>query len=76
MKFEFVESPLFSHYLSDYLSDDEYSELQAYLCEHPDAGDRLKALAAFVNYAGAAQAPASQAAFVFATTYERRLDRC
>lgn len=75
MKFEFVESPLFSSYLSDYLSDDEYSELQAYLCEHPRV-TRLKALAAFENYAGAAQAPASQAAFVFAITYERRLDRC
>ena len=42
MKFEFVESPLFSSYLSDYLSDDEYSELQSYLCEHPDAGDMVK----------------------------------
>ena len=42
MKFEFVESPLFSSYLPDYLSDDEYSELQGYLCEHPDAGDMVK----------------------------------
>ena len=42
MKFEFVESPLFSSYVSDYLADDEYSELQGYLCEHPDAGDMVK----------------------------------
>ena len=36
----------------------------------------LKALAAFVNYAGAAQAPANLAVFAFAITYERRPDRC
>ena len=42
MKFEFIESPLFSTYVSDYLADDEYSELQGYLCEHPDAGDMVK----------------------------------
>jgi hypothetical protein len=42
MKFEFIESPLFSAYVSDYLVDNEYSELQGYLCEHPDAGDMVK----------------------------------
>ena len=36
----------------------------------------LKALVAFVNYAGAAQAPANLAVFAFAITYERRPDRC
>ena len=39
---EFIESPLFSKYLSDYLADDEYLALQEYLCEHPEAGDLIR----------------------------------
>lgn len=31
MKFEFIESPLFSKYLPDCLADDEYAALQEYL---------------------------------------------
>lgn len=42
MKFEFVESPVFTSYLPDYLADDEYAALQEYLCEHPDAGDMVR----------------------------------
>ena len=42
MKFEFIESPIFTSYLSDYLPDDEYARLQEYLCEHPDAGDMVR----------------------------------
>lgn len=42
MKFEFIESPLFSKYLPDYLADDEYSALQEHLCEHPEAGDMVR----------------------------------
>ena len=42
MKFEFIESPLFSKYLADYLADDEYAALQEYLCEHPEAGDIVR----------------------------------
>lgn len=42
MKFEFIESPLFSKYLPDYLADEEYTALQEYLCEHPDAGDMVR----------------------------------
>ena len=38
MKFEFIESPLFTAHLPDYLTDDEYSKLQEHLCEHPEAG--------------------------------------
>ena len=34
----FVETSLFSKLLRDYLSDDEYRQLQSYLIEHPDAG--------------------------------------
>ncbi len=42
MKFEFIESALFSKYVGDYLADDEYAALQGYLCEHPDAGDVVR----------------------------------
>ena len=35
----FIESRIFTRILHDYLSDDDYSELQAYLAENPDAGD-------------------------------------
>jgi len=42
MRFEFVESPIFTSCLSDYLADDEYAVLQEYLCEHPDAGDMIR----------------------------------
>lgn len=34
----FVETPLFSRLVYDYLSDDEYAALQAQLAEHPEAG--------------------------------------
>jgi hypothetical protein len=30
MRYEFIESPIFSSYLPDYLTDDEYAELQEY----------------------------------------------
>jgi len=42
MKFEFIESPLFSKYLPDYLADGEYAALQEFLCEHPEAGDLIR----------------------------------
>lgn len=42
MKFEFIESPVFTHYLSDYLADDEYAALQDFLCAYPDAGDMIR----------------------------------
>ncbi len=40
---EFVETPLFSRVVERYLSDDDYAELQAYLSEHPEAGDVIRA---------------------------------
>lgn len=42
MKFEFIESPVFSAYLRDYLTDEEYAALQEYLCEQPEAGDLVR----------------------------------
>jgi len=35
----FIESALFTKWLHDYLNDDEYSELQGFLVEQPEAGD-------------------------------------
>lgn len=40
----FVESRLFSRLLGDYLTDDQYRELQAHLMAKPDAGDLIKGL--------------------------------
>ncbi len=42
MRFTFIESPAFSSLLADFLSDDEYADLQEYLCEQPDAGDLIR----------------------------------
>lgn len=42
MRFEFIESPLFSARLPDYLTDDGYAALQEYLCEHPEGGDMIR----------------------------------
>lgn len=42
MYYEFIESPIFSSLLPDYLTDNEYAALQEYLCEHPEAGDLIR----------------------------------
>ena len=36
--FTFVETPLFSRLVSEYLTDEEYSALQAQLAQNPEAG--------------------------------------
>jgi len=38
----FIETSLFTKLLPNYLSDDEYRGLQAYLLQKPDAGDIVK----------------------------------
>jgi len=38
----FIETALFTSLLPDYLSDEEYRELQNYLAEHPEAGNLIK----------------------------------
>lgn len=38
----FIETSKFTEILSDYLSDDDYSGLQSYLLQKPDAGDIVK----------------------------------
>jgi mRNA-degrading endonuclease RelE of RelBE toxin-antitoxin system len=37
--YTFVESSIFARHLPDYLSDDEYAELQLYIAAYPYAGD-------------------------------------
>ena len=36
--FTFVETPLFTRLVTEYLSDEEYGELQVALIQNPDAG--------------------------------------
>ena len=40
--FEFIETSVFSAYLADYLSDEEYAALQEHLCESPEGGDLVR----------------------------------
>jgi hypothetical protein len=37
----FVETTLFTRIVQDYLTDDEYAELQGFLAAYPDAGDLI-----------------------------------
>lgn len=37
--FTFIESSIFERVLTAYLDDDEYSELQQYLIQNPEAGE-------------------------------------
>lgn len=42
MRYEFIESRVFTSLLPDYLTDEEYALFQEYLCEHPEAGDVVR----------------------------------
>ncbi len=39
----FIETKIFTKKLGEYLTDDEYSDLQAYMIENPEAGDLIPA---------------------------------
>ena len=39
---EFIEAPLFTQFLSDYLEDDQYRRLQLSLALDPEAGDVMR----------------------------------
>lgn len=39
MRYEFIESSLFSASVYDYLTDEEYQHLQEYLSDNPEKGD-------------------------------------
>jgi hypothetical protein len=38
---EFIEAPAFTRYVSEYLADDEYRQLQSHLANNPDLGDLM-----------------------------------
>jgi len=42
MRYQFVESSLFTKMVCDYLSESDYIALQQFLLENPDAGDVVK----------------------------------
>lgn len=44
---EFIEAPLFTQLLPEYLTDDEYAELQLYLANDPEAGDVIPGTGGF-----------------------------
>ena len=39
---EFIESPLFTRFVSHYLTEEEYAVLQWELFLHPETGDLIK----------------------------------
>ena len=39
--YEFIESSVFARHVYDYLTDEEYADMQCYLSNHPDAGDLI-----------------------------------
>ena len=53
--FTFIESSIFERVLPAYLDDDEYSELQQYLIQNPEAGDVVPGSEACARYAGCGQ---------------------
>jgi len=44
---EFIEAPFFTKLLAEYLSDDEYRELQLDLARDPEAGDVIQGTGGF-----------------------------
>ena len=47
MKLVFLESPLFTRLLGDYLADESYRELQRALLENPEMGDLMPGTGGF-----------------------------
>ena len=38
----FVETPIFTRRVQEYMDDEEYAEMQAFLSHHPDAGNVIR----------------------------------
>lgn len=57
----FVESPLFTKQVHDYLTDTEYGVFQEYLAANPDMGVWFVVPAVFARCAGAVGEPARAA---------------
>ena len=54
----FIEAPIFSKYVHDYLSDEEYADFQLYLAANPDLGISFKDPAVFARYVGSEEGAA------------------
>jgi hypothetical protein len=44
---EFFEAPAFTRYVSSYLTDDEYWEMQGHMASTPEAGDMIPGTGGF-----------------------------
>ena len=44
---EFIEAPVFTQLFADYLSDEDYRELQLHLARDPEAGDVIQGTGGF-----------------------------
>ena len=44
---EFIEAPAFTRFLSDYMSDDHFREMQTFLIANPEAGDVIQGTGGF-----------------------------
>jgi len=49
---EFFEAPAFTRYVSSYLTDDEYREMQGRLASAPEAGDMIPGMEDFESFVG------------------------
>lgn len=52
MVMEFIEAALFTQIVTDYLDDEEYWRLEAFLAENPEAGGLCRRQEAFASYDG------------------------
>jgi hypothetical protein len=52
---EFLEAPAFTRYVSGYLTDDEYRELQNRLAAAPEHGDVIPGTGGFRSFVGQTQ---------------------
>jgi hypothetical protein len=48
----FVETPIFTRRVQEYMDDEEYAEMQAFLSHRPDAGNVIRDRAGCANCAG------------------------
>jgi hypothetical protein len=68
---EFIEAPAFTRYVSEYLADDEYRQLQNQLVISPELGDMMPGTGGSENSVGLTRSAARDAEAVcgpFTTT--------
>jgi hypothetical protein len=61
--FTFIETPLFTRLVTEYLSEEEYGELQVALIENPEVGAIIPGSAESANCGGHYRVVASAADF-------------